>query len=91
MCSESLGDTYFSMGEYEKSIEHYERQLISAKKYNNLFSVLRSFSKLSKVYFFLDNPEKCIEYFQKHNALSYQLGNSFLCTINQLPKIKNQN
>jgi tetratricopeptide (TPR) repeat protein len=91
MCSENLGDVYSLMGEYEKSIESYEKQLSSAKKSNNLFSVLRSFSKLSKNYFYKNNAEKCIEYYQKHNALSYKLGNSFLCTINELPKFPNQN
>ena len=71
---ESLGSTYFYLGDLKKAIEHHQRHLSISKEVGDRSGEGRAYSNLGSDYYSLNDFTKAIEYHRLHLSIATQLG-----------------
>jgi len=74
-CYGNLGLAYWSLGDFRKAIEYYERSLKIAKEIGNRAGESNCYGNLGNAYWSLGDFRKAIEYLEKFLDIAKEIGN----------------
>ena len=74
MTYSGLGNTYCSLGDFQKSIEYHERHLKISKEVGDRAGEGKAYGNLGKAYDCLGDLQKAIEYNEGHLKISKEVG-----------------
>jgi tetratricopeptide (TPR) repeat protein len=70
----SLGNVYYSLGEYQKAIEFYQQSLAITREIGDRGVEGKSYMGLGNVYYSLGEYQKAIEFYQQSLAIKREIG-----------------
>ncbi|MCG8701401.1 MAG: tetratricopeptide repeat protein, partial [Bacteroidales bacterium] len=89
-----LGKAYFSMAEYESSVEFYQHAIKVYQKLNSIQDIAYAFQNLGLIHQNLDNFEKAVDYYNRAMDINLELDNqeqiaALLQNIGTIESMKN--
>ena len=70
----SLGNVYYSLGEYQKAIEFHQQSLAITREIGDRGGEGNSYNNLGNVYYSLGEYQKAIEFYQQSLAITREIG-----------------
>jgi tetratricopeptide (TPR) repeat protein len=70
----SLGNVYYSLGEYQKAIEFHQQSLAIKREIGDRGGEGNSYNNLGNVYYSLGEYQKAIEFYQQSLAITREIG-----------------
>ena len=70
----SLGNVYYSLGEYQKAIEFHQQSLAITREIGDRGGEAKSYNNLGNVYYSLGEYQKAIEFYQQSLAITREIG-----------------
>ena len=69
-----IGDAFFTSGDYDKAIEHYEKAKISSEERGNKNFIRWNMGRIGQVYFNMGHNKKALELFENYFSIGKEIG-----------------